>query len=361
MDYIRYYFAPIVQILAAIGIIVGGPYVWVGIATLPAFAVIDGVLPRDNRERKIASKALAMVPVWISAIMTIGLYFILAWQIGLGDMSTLEILGGTISASWLATVIGVPSTHELYHQRDRLSSLIGRIGQVGYLDCTRNIAHMIGHHLDVATPEDSDTAQRGQTLYGFAPVAVYRSTKAAWRMESDALEKRGYGRWSIRHQLWFAILVLFVFLGLMYSLGGLTAAVFGLIGIAVARLWVETFNYFQHYGQVRVPGSPIAHRHVWNHLHPLSRMITFDITNHADHHLNAYTPYYRLKPDTSSVKLPSVFVCFMSALIPPVWNKIVIGPALKEWDLQHASAEERKLAKQQNLKAGWPDWFPAES
>jgi len=32
-------------------------------------------------------------------------------------------------------------------------------------------------------------------------------------------------------------------------------------------------------------------------------------------------------------------------------------PKLKEWDLRFASAEERELARAQNLAAGWPDWF----
>ena len=31
--------------------------------------------------------------------------------------------------------------------------------------------------------------------------------------------------------------------------------------------------------------------------------------------------------------------------------------SLKEWDLKFASAEEREIARAQNLAAGWPDWF----
>lgn len=357
MDYLRYYLSPLVQVLAALGILAGGPFVWVGIATLPVMCVIDGVLPRDTRERHITNANLALIPVWLGALFAVGLYLVLAWKIGHSEMTTTEIIGGMLSAAWLGVIVGVPATHELYHQRGALRVFVGTYCQVIYLDCTRNIAHMIGHHLDVGTPEDSDTSVRGKSLYSFAPAAVLHSTKAAWKMESDALEKRGYGRWSIRHRIWSALVALAVFLSALYALGGQTAAITGLCGVIIARFWVETFNYFQHYGQVRLQGKPIARRHVWNHLHPLSRVMTFEITNHADHHLNAYTPYYRLKPDTASVKLPSVFVCFASALIPPIWYNLIIKPALKEWDLQYASAEERELARQQNLEAGWPDWF----
>ena len=111
--------------------------------------------------------------------------------------------------------------------------------------------------------------------------------------------------------------------------------------MVIARFWVETFNYFQHYGQVRVAGSPIEKRHVWNHFGTLSRLLAFEITNHADHHLNSYLSYYALVPHRDSVRLPGVFVCFFAALFPPIWFKSIIKPALKQWDLQYANAEER--------------------
>ncbi|MGE3775146.1 MAG: alkane 1-monooxygenase, partial [Gammaproteobacteria bacterium] len=79
-------------------------------------------------------------------------------------------------------------------------------------------------------------------------------------------------------------------------------------------------------------------------------------TNHADHHLDSYIPYYKLKPDTTAIRMPNVFLCFLTALVPPLWHTIIM-PALREWDLKFASAEERELARAQNLAAGWPDWF----
>ena len=104
----------------------------------------------------------------------------------------------------------------------------------------------------------------------------------SWKIESDALQKRGYGRWSIRHRLWKAILAQVVFRSIAFIIGG---------GIAVARFWVESFNYFQHYGTVRVAGKPVARQHLWNHLGFFTRPVAFEITNHADHHLDSYIPY----------------------------------------------------------------------
>ena len=54
--------------------------------------------------------------------------------------------------------------------------------------------------------------------------------------------------------------------------------------------------------------------------------------------------------------MPSLFTCFFVALIPPLWHRNIIMPALKRWDLEYATAEERALAREQNRRAGWPDW-----
>ncbi|MFM6854426.1 MAG: fatty acid desaturase [Sphingopyxis sp.] len=216
---------------------------------------------------------------------------------------------------------------------------------------------MTGHHLDVATTLDGDTARRGVTLYGFTPRAVVHSTRDAWRMESDALEKQGYGRWSIRHRLWKALLAQLVMQSCAYALGGGLGVVIMLSGMVGARFWVESFNYFQHYGLVRIEGGAIARRHVWNHLKPLSRVMGFEITNHADHHTDSFAAFHELRPDRQWIPMPSVFVCFFSALIPPLWHRFIIMPALKRWDNELATPEERALAREQNRAAGWPDWF----
>src|SRR3546814_428738 len=84
----------------------------------------------------------------------------------------------------------VPASHELYHQRGKLRRFIGTYSQVCYLDCTREIAHVTGHHLDVATVHDGDTARRGVSLYAFTGNAVIQSTRDAWRMKATASKSR---------------------------------------------------------------------------------------------------------------------------------------------------------------------------
>ena len=224
----------------------------------------------------------------------------MAWCVSYYDLSGWQIAGAVIGVAWMSVLPLVPAAHELYHAR-------------------------------------------GKTLYNFAPSAVKLSTIQEQMIECDALEKRGYGRWSIRHKLWRAILSQLIFQSLMFWIGGWTAVAMALGAMVIARYWVETFNYFQHYGLIRLPGAPIERHHVWNHLGPLSRLAAFEITNHADHHMNTYQPYYELVPDRNSVPMPSVFICFLAALIPPLWFNVIIKPALKTWDAQFANPQEREL------------------
>jgi len=357
MDYLKYYLAPLTQILAAIGFLLGGNYVWIGLAWLPICAVLDYFLKPDYSVRRMRNRTLAYIPIWLSTLMGPLLYVALAWSVSHHGLTTVQSLGAVLGCAWLSVLPLVPAAHELYHARGKIGKTVARYAQVCYLDSTRMEAHVVGHHIDVGTPADSDTATRGETLYTFSPKAVVKSTIQAQQFIGDSLVKKGHARWGIRHALWRAILALGLFLVLLYGIGGWHAVVVSLSSMVVARFWIETFNYFQHYGQVRVTGAPIEKRHVWNHFGTLSRLLAFEITNHADHHLNSYQTYYSLVPHRESVHMPSVFICFFAALLPPVWFHGIIKPALREWDLKWANAEERALARAQNLKAGWEDWF----
>ncbi|WP_421838761.1 alkane 1-monooxygenase [Novosphingobium sp.] len=358
MDYGRYYLGVVLQLAVIASFLVGGHWVWIGIASLPAFGIIDSMLPNDFAERRMTNRVLADLPAWICSLLGPVIYLAAAvWVARNPGASALDYVGVIGSCAWLSVIPLVPATHELYHQRGKLRRMVGRYAQICYLDCTREIAHVVGHHIHVATTLDGDTAPRGTSLYAFTPKAVVHSTLEAWRSESDNLEAMGKGRWSIGHRLYKAILIQLVFQIGVHMIGGWTANAVVLAGMVGARFWVESFNYFQHYGLIRLPGGQIDRRHVWNHLKPLSRTLGFEITNHADHHTNSYAAYYELKPDKQWIPMPSVFVCFFSALIPPLWHHMVIMPALKRWDNELASPEERALAREQNRRAGWPDWF----
>tara|TARA_R110000850_G_scaffold154656_9_gene278393 strand:+ start:24264 stop:25376 length:1113 start_codon:yes stop_codon:yes gene_type:complete len=356
-DYLRYYLSPLILAASVYGLYLGGAYVWISLASLPILAIGDALLPRDLATRHIRNHGLALVPVFLSCVLWAASFVLLAWQAGRGELSTINLIGAILSTGWIGTIVGLPSYHELLHRRNPLIRNFSLCMQVLLLDGTRDIGHVTSHHIHVATPKDCDTARRGETLYSFMWRAAIGNFIEVQRLENEALLKKGKARWSIEHRLWKAIAGLMIFQLMMYFIGGWPAMGATLAAATMSRFLLEAFNYFQHYGQVRVEGAPICRRHVWNHLGMLTRAMTFEITNHADHHLNSYAPYHDNKPDLSAIRMPSVFMCFIASLIPPLWHRGIIMPALKRWDLEFATAEERELARAQNLATGWPDWF----
>jgi xylene monooxygenase subunit 1 (EC 1.14.15.-) len=72
----------------------------------------------------------------------------------------------------------------------------------------------------------------------------------------------------------------------------------------------------QHYGLVRVEGKKYDSQHIWNHLKPISRTISFEITNHNDHHMDSYAPYYKLKPKADGPQMTEPILVFRHGVNP---------------------------------------------
>lgn len=354
-DYIKYWIPVLVLGIAFFGMFFGGNLTWLGILTFPLLAILDSIFPNDYSVRNMNNRFVANIPIWLCAVGPVALYLVFAEKISTHTLNGWQIFGGILSLAWMGVIPLVPAAHELYHMRGSLARTVGRYAHLCIFDCTRDIGHVVGHHIDVATEDDGDTAPRGASLYKFTGRAVIESTKYALNMEANALKKKGKSPWDIHHRAYRALLALVVFHSILFLIGGWQAVVFGLCGQLIARFWVESFNYFQHYGLIRVKGHPIGKRHVWNHLGWFSRTVAFEITNHADHHLNSYEVFYKLKPHKEAIVMPSVFVCFLAALIPPIWHNFIIKPALAKWDLEFANADERALAIEKNNKAGWSE------
>lgn len=123
-------------------------------------------------ERRIDGTALALVPVILSSFLAFLTFCLLALRAGQSELTAFNLAGAILATGWIATIVGIPAFHELFHR------------------------------------------------------------------------------------LWRALAGLGLFGGAMFAIGGWRglAACFG--SALIARFLLESFNYFQHYGQVRVPGTP---------------------------------------------------------------------------------------------------------
>jgi hypothetical protein len=360
MEYGRYYLGVLMQLTGIAGILAGGGWAWTGILQLPLLTIVDSLLPEDERPRQVSDQSLIDVPLLICGLLGLCVYAALAWKIGRGGSTGFAIAGMVASVGWLSVVPMLPVTHELYHRRNTFRRLLGTYLQVQYTDCTRLFLHLFGHHIHLATSKDADTARRGESIYAFTARMTRDNYRDLFRIERAAAEKRGRSMWSWRSRLVRAIAAYAVFLAVLGLIGGWAGLAAGFVASVIGRVLVESFNYIQHCGLIRVEDQPISGRHVWNHLAPLTRAAGFEITNHTGHHLDPTVPFYRLAPDREGLRMPSAFLCFAAALVPPLWNRLILWPRLEKWDRQVATPGERQLAREANRKAGWPDWFAAD-
>lgn len=361
MDYLRYYFGTVLVCIAIGGFIQGGHWVWVGVGLLIPITILDVLAKPDLKMRKINHPFIVNIPLYLHLFFMIGLYASFVHWVNTtvqatGSIPIIDMVGAVFSLGLLGAMPNVPVTHELLHRRD-FGRHIATLLATFFLDPTRDVAHIHNHHINLATPEDSDTARRGETIYTYMFRASFGSYKDFIHAEREKSKKTNKSIWSPSGRLVRAIVQVLILIGAVTWFGGIYAMGICIFGLMLAKLFAEGFNYFQHNGLVRVEGKPYESRHIWNHLSYIIRPLAYEISNHNDHHLDSYIPFYELRPTPEGPQGPSMFLSFNAALIPPIWFKFFAQPKLKEWDLTRATPEEKVLAREANKAAGWPDWI----
>lgn len=364
MDYLRYYLGPAVTGLAVLGLALGGNWVWLGIGVFPVLLILDVALPRDLRSRAVGNALLGDVPLYLQipllvALWTFFLQRLSGWAedgAGSGELSNLQVLGMVLSVGWIGAVPTLPITHELMHRRHWFPVAASRVMGTVYLDPNRDVGHRLTHHIDLCTPVDSDTPHRGQSIYSFVWQAAYGAYKDAVVTNLDSLRKRDKSVFHPRNALYVEVGLVSALLALAYIVADWAGLGAALAAMVFSKFLTEGFNFLQHYGLVRVPGTPIRHCHAWNHLGRVMRPLAMEITNHMNHHFDSRWKYHELKTRPDGAQMPSAFVCFVCALIPPIWTKYFGRPLLEHWDKTFATPDELVLAMEANRKAGWPEW-----
>jgi len=361
-DTLRYWLAPTTTLCGVIGFLIGGQAVWLGFVTFPVLLLLDIVLPRDIAPRRIASPFLADLALYTHVLLIVALYvtFVASVARGInplwGDGAGWQIAGSLLTMGWLGAVPNLPVAHELMHRRHWFPRRMAQLASTFYADPNRDLGHVRTHHIHLDTPRDCDTPRRGELLYTFVWRATRGSYVDAFECEADGLRRSGRSVWNWRNRLWQQLALLAVVPALALVVAGGMAMTVCIVAMLMSKALVEAFNYFQHYGLVRVEGAPIMLHHAWNHLGPIVRPLGVEITNHIHHHFDSYRRFYELPPESKAPQMPSLFLCFLLGLVPPLWHRLVAQPRLKDWDERFASNEERRIAMAANAKAGWPQW-----
>jgi alkane 1-monooxygenase len=320
---------PAALILA--GALAGGPMAFATLLYMTAFALIlDQVLPsltvdQSDAEFPAGDALLAAVALTHLAVLPLVTWAI-AGDSGLTGAGRAALFLGT--GLWIGQVVN-PAAHELIHRGNRWLYRLGGLLFTSILFGQHTSAHRLVHHIHAASPDDPNTARRGESFYRFFFRAWGGAFTKGWQTEA--------ARGRLNPYLWYlsgagaALAVAFVVAG--------WAGVAVWAGLALhAQIQLMLSDYVQHYGLTRKPREggrlePVTDRHSWNAPHWFSATLMLNAPRHSDHHAHPGRPYPALRlpgpAEAPMLPVPLPLACTV-ALIPPLWRRM-IHPHLAQW------------------------------
>lgn len=349
----RYFAGSLMLMVGVLGFYLGGLWVWLGTGAFVLLVVLDVSLPRDEELHKVESGGMQHVVLYFQLPLIVTLWLMFANILSTGGGNILEISGCICSLAFLSALGGLPPSHELMHRYGGFDRFYCTLYLTVFLLPMNDLGHVKGHHLKVATSEDGDTPRRGEWVYTFAFRSLWGQLMDSVEIEASRLKKNKKALWSPQGRFFQSVILISAWLFIWFSEAGAQALPVYILTMVIFYLVLGGFNYTQHYGLIRVIGEPIETRHSWNQLKPLSRSLSFEISNHSEHHLAPTRFYTDLKPYPDAPQLPSIALCFVCAFVPTLWENKIVKPQLAIWDETMASEAERELAHKANIKAGW--------
>ncbi len=250
-------------------------------------------------------------------------------------LTTGEAAGLVVSAGLILSSNGINVAHEIGHRPSFFDQTISRLILLPCLYMHFNIEHNLGHHKNVATPEDPASAQLGENFYGFLPKTLFGGFMSAWRIEKKILNKKQLGTWSIQNRMLQFILVQTIYLAIIFGVWGLKLMLYAVAIGLISSIMLEAINYVEHYGLQRkkLPNGkyePVQSHHSWNSDHTLGRIMLYELTRHSDHHFKSTRKFQILRTHKESPELPLGYPgSILLSMFPPLWF-MVMNPRVKK-------------------------------
>ncbi len=336
MKDLKYLAAYSIPLTAFIGLYYKGAYLF--LTPFFAFVIIpllELILPvntynlnADEVENNLNNKLFD----WLLYLNLPVVYMLLIWalfEVSSGAIQTYEFIGLISSVGIVLAVNGINAAHELGHRKKTNERFIGKALLLPALYMHFFIEHNYGHHFHAATKEDPATARFNQSVYSFWFTSTIRQYFSAWKIQKMLLKNNKNRFFSIKNDmLWYVILqtcyIIIVFL--IFREAGV---IFAILSAIVGFTMLETVNYIEHYGLLRLKASSgryerVRKVHSWNSNHIIGRIILYELTRHSDHHYKSSKKYQILECHEESPQIPFGYPTSMVlALCPPLWFKIM--------------------------------------
>ncbi|MBT8325610.1 MAG: alkane 1-monooxygenase [Winogradskyella sp.] len=333
LKYLAAYSIPLVTIL---GLYFKGFWLW----STPIYAfgiipIMELIFPIDNKnitkqeEDSKSKKALFDWLLYLNIPLVFGLMLYALSIISSLDLQLYEFVGMIFSVGIVLGVNGINVAHELGHRQATNERFLGKLLLLPSLYMHFYIEHNFGHHLNAATKEDPATARYNQSVYSFWITSTIRQYVSAWVIQRKLLRTRGYRFISFKNDmLWYSI-IQFAYLGLVYLFFGLEGLFFAVASAIVGFVLLETVNYIEHYGLLRLKTKSgryerVSEIHSWNSNHVIGRIVLYELTRHSDHHYKSSKKYQILNCHEESPQMPYGYPTSMVlSMIPPLWFLIM--------------------------------------
>jgi len=245
------------------------------------------------------------------------------------EIQTFEFIGLVISVGIVLGVNGINVGHELGHRQDTAERFLGKALLLPALYMHFYIEHNFGHHLHAATKEDPATARYNQTVYSFWFTSVFRQYLSAWKLQKKLLKNNNQGFFSYKNDMMWYLIIQGLYLTLITLMFGKIGFVFALSSGIFGFILLETVNYIEHYGLLRLQTKSgryerVKEIHSWNSNHVIGRIVLYELTRHSDHHYRTSKKYQVLDCHDESPQMPYGYPTSMVlSLVPPLWFKIM--------------------------------------
>jgi alkane 1-monooxygenase len=336
MNSLKYLAAFTIPISAYVGVGLEG--YWSLTTPIYAFLIIPLVeiaLAQDAENLSDTSrKSKRINPVYdLMLYANVPIVFFLIWivaaKVSVGHFEVYELLGFAFSLGIVLGTNGINVAHELGHRQSTPERFLGKLLLLPSLYMHFYIEHNYGHHLNAATPEDPATARYNQSVYSFWLTSVTRQYCGAWRIQHDLLTRGGQSFFSLKNDMFWYVVIQIAYISALYFLfGGFTAIFLILCGV-IGFLLLETVNYIEHYGLLRLKKPSgryerVREIHSWNSNHVIGRIVLYELTRHSDHHYKSSKKYQLLDYHQSSPEMPFGYTTSMVlSLLPPLWFQIM--------------------------------------
>jgi alkane 1-monooxygenase len=315
---------------------------WIPLVFLYVFIpLLDYLFPNDrsNPPEQIVPQLEADIYYRVLNFLTLPLHFVIlivgAWFVTNNNLGWSGYLGLSLTVGVISG-FGINTGHELGHKKTFIDRLAARLVLAVPFYGHFSVEHNVGHHAEVATPEDTASARFGESIYKFVLREIPGGISRAWRLEGKRLQRRGIKTWSLQNEILQSYLVsVFLYGGLIIAFGPVILS-FLLIQAAFAWWQLTGANYIEHYGLLRqkLPNGRYERcrpQHSWNANHVASNLITFHLERHSDHHAYPARHYQSLRHFDDVPQLPSgYFGMFLLSYVPFLWRK-VMDPKVLEW------------------------------